>query len=174
MRRVQVAERDLCDLSVLWQMIETSAAISCPVEVASLMPTLVETRERFESMRERLVARMVEENRAALGDDLGSRAQCAIDILVRNLYERTADVGFLATDAPVVGFCAADAATRGPLRERLRARLHEYQAKYSVYDDVVLLAPDGELLLRLDERGTMARSHDPITAQALAAGAYVE
>lgn len=174
MRRVQVAERDLCDLSVLWQMIETSAAISCPVEVASLMPTLVETRERFESMRERLVARMVEENRAALGDDLGSRAQCAIDILVRNLYERTADVGFLATDAPVAGFCAADAATRGPLRERLRARLHEYQAKYSVYDDVVLLAPDGELLLRLDERGTTARSHDPITAQALAAGAYVE
>ena len=41
MRRVQVAERDLCDLSVLWQMIETSAAISCPVEVASLMPTLI-------------------------------------------------------------------------------------------------------------------------------------
>ena len=53
MRRVQVAERDLCDLSVLWQMIETSAAISCPAEVASLMPTLVETRERFEAIARR-------------------------------------------------------------------------------------------------------------------------
>jgi chemotaxis signal transduction protein len=174
MRRVQVAERDLCDLSVLWQMIETSAAISCPEEVASLMPTLVETRERFEGMRGRLVERMVEENRAALGDDLGARAQCAIDILVRNLYERTADVGFLATDGPVTGFCAADAAGRALERERLRSRLREYHAKYSVYDDIALLAPDGEVLLRLDETSPLEHSRDPIVAQALAAGAYVE
>lgn len=174
MRRVQVAERDLCDLSVLWQMIETSAAISCPTEVASLMPTLVETRERFESLRGRLVERMVEENRATLGDDLGARAQCAIDILVRNLYERTADVGFLATDGPVVEFCAADAETRDASRAALQARLREYQAKYSVYDDIALLAPDGEVLLRLDERTALARSRDAIAAQALAAGGYVE
>lgn len=174
MRRVLVAERDLCDLSVLWQMIETSAAISCPDEVSSLMPTLVNTRERFDEMRSRLVERMVEENSAALGDDLGARAQCAIDILVRNLYERTADVGFLATDGPVVDFCAADADTRATQRERLRERLREYQAKYTVYDDIALLAPDGTLLLRLDDRHPLAKSHDPIAAQALAAGAYVE
>jgi chemotaxis signal transduction protein len=174
MRRVQVAERDLCDLSVLWQMIETSAAISCPEEVSSLMPTLVNTRERFDAMRTRLVDRMVDENRAALGDDLGARAQCAIDILVRNLYERTADVGFLATDGPVSEFCAADAGTRAAQRESLRARLREYQAKYTVYDDIALLATDGEVLLRLDERASLARSTDPIAAQALAAGAYVE
>lgn len=178
MRRVQVAERDLCDLSVLWQMIETSAAISCPEEVSSLMPTLVNTRERFDAMRTRLIERMVEENRAALGDDLGARAQCAIDILVRNLYERTADVGFLATDGPVMAFCAAEADTRAAQRESLRSRLREYQAKYTVYDDIALLAPDGELLLRLDDtqgiEPGLVRSHDPIAAQALAAGAYVE
>ncbi len=174
MRRVQVAERDLCDLSVLWQTIETSAAISCPEEVASLMPTLVDTRERFDAMRVRLVERMVEENCAALGDDLGARAQCAIDILVRNLYERTADVGFLATDAPVVAFCSADAATRDAARSRLRHRLQEYQAKYSVYDDIALLAPDGEVLLRVDDAPGLVRSRDPIVARALAARAYVE
>jgi chemotaxis signal transduction protein len=177
MRRVLVAERDLCDLSVLWQMIETSAAISCPEEVSSLMPTLVDTRERFDAMRTRLVERMVEENRAALGDDLGARAQCAIDILVRNLYERTADVGFLATDGPVVEFCetcAANADTRAAQREGLRARLREYQAKYTVYEDIALLAPDGEVLLRLDDARPLERSHDPVAAQALASGTYVE
>ncbi len=177
MRRVQVAERDLCDLSVLWHMIETSAAIGCPDEVSSLMPTLVNTRERFDAMRTRLVERMVDENCAALGDDLGARAQCAIDILVRNLYERTADVGFLATDGPVVEFCevcAADANTRATQRASLRMRLREYQAKYTVYEDIALLATDGEVLLRLDDSGTLTRSKDPIAAQALAAGAYVE
>jgi len=174
MRRVQVAERDLCDLGVLWQMIETSAAISCPDEVASLMPTLVDTRERFEAMRERLVERMVEENRAALGDDLGARAQFAIDILVRNLYERTADVGFLATDGPVCNFCAADADTRMIERDRLRARLHEYQAKYTVYDDIVLLSPSGEVLLRLDDGAGLERSSDPLVARAMNANTYVE
>lgn len=174
MRRVQVAERDLCDLSMLWQMIETSAAISCPEEVSSLMPTLVNTRERFDAMRTRLVDRMVEENRAALGDDLGARAQCAIDILVRNLYERTADVGFLATDGPVTDFCAADADTRAAERDRMRTRLREYQAKYTVYDDIALLATNGDVLLRLDDQHELTRSQDPIAAQALAAGAYVE
>lgn len=174
MRRVQVAERDLCDLGALWQMIETSASISCPDEVAPLMPTLVETRERFDAMRQRLVERMVEENRATLGDDLGARAQCAIDILVRNLYERTADVGFLATDAPVRDYCAADAATRAAQGNALRQRLGEYQAKYSVYDDIALLSPAGELLLRLDDAQALAHSRDPIVARALAANGWVE
>jgi len=35
---------------------------------------------------------------AELGDEPGAQARCTIDILVRNLFERTADVGFLATD----------------------------------------------------------------------------
>ena len=34
-------------------------------------------------------------------------AQVSIDILVRNLYERTADIGFLATDADIRAFVAA-------------------------------------------------------------------
>ena len=33
--------------------------------------------------------------------ELGTRAQIAIDILIRNLFERTADVGFLAEDGAI-------------------------------------------------------------------------
>jgi chemotaxis signal transduction protein len=42
---------------------------------------------------------------------------------VRNLFERTADVGFLATDDVIRAFCAADDDTRAGLAGAMRARL---------------------------------------------------
>jgi chemotaxis signal transduction protein len=173
MRGVQAAERDLRDLGVVWQMIESSAAISCPEEVAPILPTLVNTRRRFDDLRGRLVSQMALENQAELADELGSKAQCAIDILVRNLYERTADVGFLATDESIRTFCATAASDKAEVAAMV-ARLAEYQAKYTVYDDVILLAPDGTVLARLDEQPGPARSTDPVLAAALAAPSYVE
>jgi chemotaxis signal transduction protein len=174
MRRVQVAERDLHDLGVVWQMIESSAAISCPDEVAPILPTLAATRQRFDDLQRRLIEQMVAANCAQLGGELSAKAQCAIDILVRNLYERTADVGFLATDDEVRAFCAADAAQRPGLRPAMIRRLAEYQAKYTVYDDVLLLSPQGEPLARLDDARPVSRSSEPLVATALAAPGHVE
>jgi len=177
MRRVQSAERDLRDLSLLWQMIEASSAISCPEEAESILPMLAQTRARFTSLQTRLVDQLGSDSVAELCDELSSTAQCTIDILVRNLFERTADVGFLATDAPLRSFCAADAAGRDALRAALLQRLGEYRAKYSVYDDIILAAPDGRLLARLAEPGDgqgPAISHDPVIAAAVAARGYAE
>ncbi|MBK6717775.1 MAG: chemotaxis protein CheW [Burkholderiales bacterium] len=179
MRSVLAAERDLRDLGVVWQMIESSAAISCPDEAASILPTLIQTRERFQRLQSRLIERMAGEYRAELEDDLTAKAQCAIDILVRNLYERTADVGFLATDDGVRSFCAEVGANTNSTgsdetRIAMRQRLCDYQAKYSVYDDILLLGSDGRVLLRLDEAGTLTHSGDPIVAAALQANGCVE
>jgi chemotaxis signal transduction protein len=174
MHRVQLAERELRELGMIWRMIEASAAISCPTEVAPILPTLISTREQFEGMQGRLIRQIAEENRAALGDELRAQAQCTIDILVRNLFERTADVGFLATDDVVRSFCALPPERRVPARVAMAARLAEYQAKYTVYDDIVLLSPEGEVLARLDTGATLARSNEPLIAQALAAPAFVE
>jgi chemotaxis signal transduction protein len=149
MRRVQKAERNMHDLAIVWQMIESSAAISCPEEVAPLLPTLARTRERFEHLQSRLIGQLVEESRDQVGDELSAKAQCAIDILVRNLFERTADVGFLAVDETVRDFCAAGDSQSSEQREAMHERLGEYQRKYTVYDDIVLLAPDGRILMRL-------------------------
>jgi len=171
MRGVQAAERDLRDLGIVWRMIESSAAISCPQEVEPILPTLVNTRERFDALRLRLVTQMVQETQAELADELAAKSQCAIDILVRNLYERTADVGFLATDDVVRAFCADPSqAAFGTIS----ARLAEYQAKYSVYDDVILLSPSGTLLARLDTDDPLPGSRDPIVAEAIAADGHVE
>ena len=174
MRRVQGAERDMRDLGLAWQMIESGAAISCPQQVQSILPTLSQTRERFDDLQRRLVARLVDENLAALKDELSARAQCAIDILVRNLFERTADVGFLATDDVVREFCAADDAGRAGSRAALQARLAEYRAKYSVYQDVIVLDPHGQVLVRLDSAAQLATSADPIVRHALQQPGYVE
>lgn len=174
MRRVQVAERDLRDLGVVWQMIEASAAISCPEEVASILPTLVNTRQRFDGLQGRLIEQMVAAQCMQMQGELAAGAQCAIDILVRNLYERTADVGFLATDDEVRAFCGADPARRAGLREAMVRRLAEYQAKYTVYDDVLLLSPQGEVLARLDPGQALAASRDALVPAALSASGYVE
>jgi len=174
MRRVQAAERDLRDLGVVWQMIESSAAISCPEDVATILPTLIQTRERFQDLQKRLIDRMAAENHAELGDELTAKAQCAIDILVRNLYERTADVGFLATDDVVREFCAASDDQRRARQADMVHRLRDYQAKYTVYDDIILLSAAGQVLARLDSADPLSHSSEPLVTQALNASGYVE
>jgi len=174
MRRVQLADRDLRELGQLWQMIEATSAISCPTEVETILPTLTGTRVQFTELQARLVRQLGEETLAQLGDELGSSAQCTIDILVRNLYERTADVGFLATDDVLRAYCAATPTSRAEQRAACLERLAEYRAKYSVYDDVVLLAPDGAVLARLDTQRPLETSRDPLVAEAVARPGHVE
>ena len=174
MRRVLAADRDLHDLSLLWQMIEASSAISCPEEAESILPTLSQTRSRFADLQQRLVQQLAQEHLAELGDELASIAQCTIDILVRNLFERTADVGFLATDDVLRAYCGLDADGRAAGLRPLRERLAEYRDKYTVYDDIVVLGLDGAVLARLDADAAAPPGADPIVAEALAKPAYVE
>lgn len=108
---------------------------------------------------------------------LRGKAQVAIDILVRNLFERTADVGFLAADGPLrehVALCADPQATpeqQAASRAALEARFRAYVAKYSVYDDIVVLSPQGRVLARLDRSvADAAPCSDPLIAAALRPG----
>ncbi|HEU4622887.1 MAG TPA: chemotaxis protein CheW [Burkholderiaceae bacterium] len=104
-----------------------------------------------------------------------AKAQVAIDILIRNLFERTADIGFLAADAPIREFLAADASVRGELRASLEERFRAYVEKYSVYDDVMVLSSNGDVLARLDHRHTIDRSHhDFVSTTVNTQAAFVE
>lgn len=175
MRHVLGADRDLRDLRTLWSMIEAASAIACPEHADSVLSTLSRTRERFDALQERLVLQLGHENLAELRDELSSTAQCTIDILVRNLFERTADVGFLATDDVLRAHCALDGASREARRPELLQRLADYRAKYTVYDDIVVTDCDGTILARLAEAEPhLASTRDPIVARALAGVAYVE
>lgn len=149
------------------------------------------TRQAFENLTSELVDNLAAAiyRKALLA--LKAQGQIAIDVMVRNLFERTADIGFLSTDdnireylrncesgavgAPVDPAQRVAAAANDTLGVRLRHRFREYAEKYSVYKDVILLAPDGRVLLRLDDQIAVAQTRDPLVAETLATrAAYVE
>lgn len=124
-------------------------------------------RQAFAELADGLLGQLADEHfrKAVLG--LESSARAAIDVMVRNLYERTADIGFLATDADIVAFAQAASESDLSARERLQARFAEYVEKYSVYHDVVLLSPNGDVLARLDADNPVGRTLDSFVGEAL-------
>jgi chemotaxis signal transduction protein len=132
-------------------------------------------RSEFSSLTAKLVHQLGDEQRRKVALEAQSKAQVAIDILVRNLFERTADIGFLATDAELRAFVDAAPDARERTRAALVARFHDYQRKYSVYSEVFLLDADGEVLARLSEDPAPPRSADPLIDLCLRTQApYVE
>ncbi|TXG01595.1 chemotaxis protein CheW [Massilia arenae] len=164
----------LHELHQTWRLIEASAKMNCPLEARLLLPAVLATRTGLVQLERDLVANMVSEKVRQVRREAATRAQYALDLLVRNLFERTADVGFLAADLDLCRFLARLAAGEAPDREAARRRLVAYRDKYTVYDDIVLLAPDGAVLLRADAGATLERSSDPLVEATLAAPGYVE
>lgn len=170
MRDVIRCEQALHELSLMWRMIESSAKMNCPLEAKTILPTMAATRAGFNRLEQELVASLVREKVSTVLDEIGTKAQYVIDIVVRNLYERTADVGFLATDNELCAFVAG----LHDRQDAIRARLRAYRSKYTVYDEIILLDTAGNVLVQIDEATPLEGSVDPLIAQTLASDAYVE
>jgi chemotaxis signal transduction protein len=155
----------LAALSGTWDTLALLAHLS------NLKADMSEVRASFGHLTGELLVCLAEEMLALADGTLGHQAQIAVDVLTRNLFERTADIGFLATDSAVVDACVADdPAVFAALRGRLRA----YAARYTVYRDIVLMAPDGQVLTRLVD-GFAGRSTSTVVgAAASAQGGFVE
>ena len=145
------------NLNLLGQMSGTTAEIG-------------QTREAFASLTGELLNNLAEQTLAKREQEMKAKSQVVIDILIRNLFERTADIGFLTTDDAIRQFAA-----KPDEPWALQQRFQEYVRKYSVYEDVVLLARDGRILARLapDERVTTI--HDGWVREAAStSAAFVE
>lgn len=169
MRGVLACERELAELRFTWQLIETTAKMVCPAEAKTILPAMASTREAFGRLERELVRALAAQNADKVALQMRARAQAVVDVVVRNLYERTADVGFLATDGDLRAFLDGGAVTR----EAVEARLHEYIRKYTVYDAVCVLAPDGRLCAAIGD-GVRPDGDAALAAEALAAAGYVE
>lgn len=171
MRDVTRCEQSLHELNLMWRMIESSAKMNCPVEAKSILPTMAETRAGFNLLEKELVLSLVNEKVVTVLNEIGTKAQYLIDILVRNLYERTADVGFLATDKELCSFVANPNSEN---ETKIQARLLAYRNKYTVYDEILLLDIHGSVLVQIDEESPIEGSLDPLIRQTLATDDYVE
>ncbi|MRV73581.1 chemotaxis protein CheW [Duganella sp. FT92W] len=170
MHDVGHCKRSLHELNLMWRMIEASAKMNCAAEARSILPTIAATRQGFGELEGELVASLAHEKMSNAMAELNTKAHYVIEIVVRNLYERTADVGFLATDAGICEFVAGLSGNPGAMRSRLRA----YSRKYTVYDEIMLLDTEGNVLVQIDESAPVEGSRDPLIAQTLATDGYVE
>ena len=170
MRDVAGYEQTLQELGLMWRLIDASARMNCPAEAKTILSSLAATRSGFSALESALVSTLVQEKVANVQRAIGTKAQYIIDIIVRNLFERTADVGFLATDRELCRFVAGLDDDRAAICNRLR----DYRDKYTVYDDILLLDPRGKVLARIDAGAQQDLCNDALVAATLASDSYVE
>jgi len=148
------------------------------------------TREGFETLSSQLLASLAKETLKKVASEINSKAQVAVDIVIRNLFERTADIGFLATDDDIREFIKEQnkinyqilELSKDPnseekiknkkselesLKDRIVERFEEYVLKYSVYDNIILCDTDGNLLAQLSKNSKFKKTKDPLIKEAI-------
>lgn len=148
-----------------------------------------DTRTAFEHLTGSLLNQLGRETLKKTVLEMKSKAQVAVDIMIRNLFERTADIGFLAMDGAVRDYLSVSATLRERVNESdasaaaeleqlnlaMLERFHEYVRKYSVYSNIILLDTQGNVLLQLDSSNPARKTSDPLLLESLStSGGYVE
>lgn len=133
---------------------------------AQLLESIIDTQKEFQDLRDIMIKELIGRYLNQTNSEISLKAQTTIDILIRNLFERTADVGFLATDDDLVDFMSNKESTTQD-NAFIQQRLEEYVAKYSVYDDVLLVTPAGDIKAKLDSTNPVIHSNDPLIYKAL-------
>jgi chemotaxis signal transduction protein len=195
MQDVEGYREELHDLGNQWDLLTILGQIS------GTGMDMTETRQGFQRLTAELLGQLGLETLKKSVQEIDGKAQVAVDIVIRNLFERTADIGFLSTDDDIRAFLKAAgqldtqiAVIReaGAVPETLpsvpeirsgflariaqmRERFQEYVDKYSVYYNIILLDTAGKVLAQLDADNHVERSSDPLIMEALNTGGdYVE
>lgn len=160
-------ETRLAQLNGWWGKITLIGKINSHNVAATILDDMNRTQNKFGELQQKLTHNLLYENVQKLVLDNSSKAQVAIDLLIRNLFERTADVGFLATDNDIRVFLAERQSSQQQI-DFIESRLQEYVKKYSVYDDIMVFDTQGQLKAHLDKSSPVKFSDDPLLADTLA------
>lgn len=161
----------------LQQLQSTWDNLSLLSQLSGTGTDMSETRQAFGKVTTDVLDSLAQETLNKTISAITAKAQVAVDIVVRNLFERTADIGFLSTDDNLSNFL--DKHIAGSVDETdyllLRERFSEYVQKYSVYFNVILLDAGGNILVQLNDTNPTRQSHDPLIEEALHSDApYLE
>lgn len=172
MNQVLHYEQKLTELDNWWGKVSLIGKINSLRLGSTILDSMDQTKKRFTELQQILVDKLLlEQTKKTLLSDQAS-CQIAIDVLIRNLFERTADIGFLATDSQIRAFLTQP---EPDAKHHLSQHLQTYIRYYSVYEDVVLLSPQGEILLRLNQQEPAGYSNDPLVQLCLQQPAtYIE
>ncbi|MCR2747536.1 chemotaxis protein CheW [Limnobacter parvus] len=161
---------ELRDLQSTWN------SLSLLGELTQVGTEISDTRQHFQQLACDLTNFLVEQSTHQAIELLSTRAQNSIDILIRNLYERTADIGFLATD-PVFSQCCDDHQNT-PLTDtaahEVTRRMRDYVTNYSVYKNVILMDAQAKVIADMQGKLTAGTSLEWLKAQVLGSANYVE
>jgi len=121
----------------------------------------------YENIQNRLVNAILTEMLKKVVSEIFDEAKFTINILKRNLFERTADVGYLSTDGEIISFLKAAekencTETLTSQAQKLRSRLYEYQCEYTVYNDILILDLNGRVMVNLATDNTVSASKDAL------------
>ena len=178
MENVNEFKVELGDISKKWeQLILLSQLGSTGIDLSS-------TTTDFNNLTQNLITKLASQTLDKVINEMVSKAQVSVDIVIRNLFERTADIGFLATDDDIREFIQTNKQLKSKLLEHkddeddttfrtikmsykkdietLKNRFQEYVANYSVYDDIVLFNTKGEIITRLTSNTSITKTNEKI------------
>lgn len=163
MNHVQTQRDNLEQQQISWDYLSVMA------QLANLENELSSARKQFNHLTGVLLNQLGLESLKDVVNAYGAKAQTSINLLVRNLFERTADIGCLAADSEVRNFLYESQSQTIDTQQAaaLKAKFDQYVSKYSVYQDVVVLDNHGRVLVQLDETHPVQRSTDPLIKKAL-------
>jgi chemotaxis signal transduction protein/predicted RNA binding protein with dsRBD fold (UPF0201 family) len=168
MENVSEFQNELDDISKTWdQLILLSQLGATGIDMS-------QTKMNFNDLTTELITHLSNETINKVKNEMQSKAQVAVDIVIRNLFERTADIGFLATDDDIRKYLISLPQLKNKLKihrsdaddtefriakqnakkslEDLEKRFQEYVAKYSVYFEIVLFDVNGNNVANLEEK----------------------
>ena len=159
MPQVKHYENKLDTLNTWWTKVALIGKINSHSLAAIILEEMQLTQEKFSVLHNKLIKNLLLEHLRKVIVDNKAKSQVAIDILIRNLFERTADVGFLATDDDIRQFLLQN---KNHSCANIESRLGEYVKKYSVYDEIIILNTRGEVCVHLDQSNIISGSDDDL------------
>lgn len=130
-----------------------------------------ETKNNFSDLTTKLLNHLSNEVLEKTIREMKFKAQISVDILIRNLFERTADIGFLSTNQDIRTFLMDNTnkytSEYLPKVQAIKESFFEYIKKYSVYYNIVLMDTHGNILVQLDDENKIDKSKDEIISYAL-------
>jgi chemotaxis signal transduction protein len=165
MEPVEQSREKLNDLSKNWD------SLSLLSQLGDAGVNMTKIKSNFTSLSSELINYLGSELLKKTVSEMNSKAQVAVDIVIRNLFERTADIGFLATDEKIRDFLTNNQSKFSEQYNedlsQMQERFLEYVDKYSVYFDIVLMNTHGDIVANIDPANSVDKSRDSIINEAI-------